>query len=90
MVLVTREVLLAKLRSFIRHETTLPELVDWAENYFVDGELDLEEDVELISDVLMYLAAADSRGFPLTWDILTEFVEKLGGTMPVIVEADRA
>jgi len=87
MVLVTRETVLAKLHSFIRHETTLPELVDWAENYFVDGELDLEDDVEMISDVIMYLAAADTRGFPLTWDVLTEFVEKLGGKMPVIVEA---
>lgn len=88
MSVITRDVLLGNLYSFIRHETTLPELVDWAENYFVDGELDLDDDVEMISDVIMYIAAADTRGFPLTWEILTEFVEKLGGKMPVIVEAD--
>ena len=86
--MVTKAVLLAKLNSFIRHETTLPELVDWAENWFVNGKVDLNDDVEMISDIIFYLAATDTRGFPLTWEVLTEFVEKLGGKMPVIVEAD--
>ncbi|MCY3907493.1 MAG: hypothetical protein OXF63_09630 [Anaerolineaceae bacterium] len=86
--MVTKPVLLEKLYAFIRHETTLPQLVDWAENWFVDGEFDMKDDVEMITDIMMYLAAADSRGFPLTWDILSEFVEKLGGKMPAIVEAD--
>ncbi len=86
--MVTKAVLLEKLYSFICHETTLPVLVDWAENWFVDGDVDLDDDVELLSDIIMYLAAADTRGFPLTWEVLTEFVEKLGGKMPVIVEAD--
>lgn len=86
--MVTKAVLLEKLYSFIRHETTLPELVDWAENWFVDGEVDLDDDVELISDIIFCLAGADTKLFPLTWDVLTEFVEKLGGKMPVIVEAD--
>lgn len=86
--MVTKAVLLEKLYSFIRHETTLPVLVDWAENWFVDGDVDLDDDVELLSDIIMYLAAADTRGFPLTWEVLSEFVEKLGGKMPVIVEAD--
>ena len=86
--MVTKTLLLEKLYSFIRHETTLPVLVDWAENWFVDGDVDLDDDVELLSDIIMYLAAADTRGFPLTWEVLSEFVEKLGGKMPVIVEAD--
>lgn len=86
--MVTKPVLLEKLYAFIRHETTLPQLVDWAENWFVDGEFDMEDDVEMITDIMMYLAAADSRGFPLTWDILSEFVEKLGGKMPVIIQSD--
>ncbi len=83
-----RKALLEKLLSYVRHETTLSELVDWAENTIMDGELDLNDDVETMMDVLMYLAGADTRGFPLTRDVLTEFVEKLGGKMPVIVEAD--
>ncbi len=37
-------------------------------------------------DVLTYLGAADTRGFPLTWDILTDFVERLGGNVRVVVE----
>ena len=85
---ITQGVLLEKLYAYIRHETTLPELVAWAENTFVDDDIVIEGDFDLLDDVIMYLAAADTRGFPLTWDVLTEFVEKLGGEMPVIVEAD--
>lgn len=33
-----------------------------------------------------YLSAADSRGFPLTWEVLTDFLERLGGNVRVIVE----
>ncbi len=85
---ITQDVLLNKLHGFIRHEITLPALVAWAENTFVDEDIVIEGDFDLLDDIIMYLAAADTRGFPLTWDVLTEFVEKLGGKMPVIVEAD--
>ncbi len=85
---ITREVLLEKLYAYIRHEVTLSEIVDWAENVFVDDDVDVEGDVELLMDVIFCLAGGDTDLFPLTWDVLTEFVEKLGGKMPVIVEAD--
>ncbi|MCE2489742.1 MAG: hypothetical protein J4G17_07170 [Anaerolineae bacterium] len=85
---ITREVLLNVLHGFIRHEITLPVLVSWAENTFVDEDIEIDGDFDLLDDIIMYLAAADTRGFPLTWDVLREFVEKLGGKMPVIVEPD--
>ena len=85
---ITQEVLLNKLHSFIRHEITLPQLVAWAENTFVDDDLVIEGDLDLLDDIIMYLAAADTRGFPLTRGVLTEFVEKLGGKMPLIVQPD--
>ena len=85
---ITREVLLEKLYAFIRHEITLPEIVDWAENVFVDDDVDVEGDIELLMDVIFCLAGADTALFPLTWEALSEFVEKLGGKMPVFVEAD--
>ena len=83
--IITREVLLEKLYAFIRHETTLPELVNWAENVFVDDDVDVEGDTELLMDIVFCLAGSDTDLYPLTWDVLTEFVEKLGGKMPVIV-----
>ncbi len=86
--IITREVLLEKLYAFIRHETTLPELVNWAENVFVDDDVDVEGDTELLMDIVFCLAGSDTDLYPLTRDVLTEFVEKLGGKMPVIVEAD--
>ena len=86
--IITREVLLEKLYAFIRQETTLPELVNWAENVFVDDDVDVEGDTELLMDIVFCLAGSDTDLYPLTWDVLTEFVEKLGGKMPIIVEAD--
>ena len=88
--IITREVLLEKLYAFIRHETTLPELVNWAENVFVDDDVDVdvEGDTELLMDIIFCLAGSDTDLYPLTWDVLAGFVERLGGKMPVIVEAD--
>ena len=86
---IDREVLLEKLYGYARNEISLPEIVDWAENVFVDDDVDIEGDIELLMDVIFCLAGGDTRVFPLTRDALNEYVEKLGGKMPVIVEADQ-
>lgn len=85
---ITQDVLLEKLYAYARHEISLAEIVDWAENVFVDDDIDVEGDIELLMDVIFCLAGADTRVFPLTREALTDYVEKLGGKMPVIVEAD--
>jgi len=38
-------------------------------------------------DVVSYLGAADTRGFPLTWDRLEEFIARLGGRVLVRVQS---
>jgi hypothetical protein len=38
-------------------------------------------------DILTYLGAADTRGFPLTWDQLNHFIEQLGGRVQVLVQS---
>lgn len=60
--------------------------MDWAEKALIEPEFANDEDADLMMDVLMYLGAADSRGFPLTWEKLSDFVERLGGSVRVIVE----
>ena len=54
----------------------------------MDDDVDVEGDTELLMDIVFCLAGSDTDLYPLTRDVLTEFVEKLGGKMPVIVEAD--
>jgi len=82
---MTQQTILQKLNEYLNHEITLAQLVDWAETALIEPDIPQSEDADAIMDVLMYLAAADSRGFPLTWDIVTTFVERLGGSLRVSV-----
>lgn len=84
--IVNRQVILAKLSAYLNHQITLAELIEWAENALIEPAFTEDEDIDLLMDVLMYLGAADSKGFPLTWEILSGFMEKLGGNVRVIVE----
>ncbi|MBI5671625.1 MAG: hypothetical protein HZC41_26835 [Chloroflexi bacterium] len=74
--------------AYLNRQRTLAELVDWAENALIEPDIPDDEDADLLMDVLMYLGAADSRGFPLTWEKLSDFVERLGGSVRVIVEVE--
>lgn len=82
--IITRQVLSDHLLSYLNHERTLDELVDWAECTFIDDVLEPDEDIELLSDILGYLAAADTAQFPLTWDLCAEFMDRLGTPVKVV------
>lgn len=86
MTMITRDQILDRLTAYLNHQIPLAELVDWAETAMIEPQFPPKEDVDLLMDVLMYLGAADSRGFPLTWEILSNFVERLGGSLRVTVE----
>ena len=80
---ITRDAVSEKLLDYLNGELPLAQLVDWAENTFIDDELAPEEDIELLNDILSYLAAADSAQFPLTWDVCSDFMRRLGLSMHV-------
>jgi len=61
-------------------------LVDWAETALIEPNIPENEDVDMLMDILMYLGAADTRAFPLTWDVLSDFVQRLGGRVRVVVQ----
>jgi len=84
--MMTRQTILDQLNAYLNHHITLVELVDWAETALIEPNFPADEDADLLMDVLMYLGAADSRGFPLTWEKLSDFVERLGGNLRVRVE----
>jgi hypothetical protein len=85
--MITRHIVSEKLLAYLNTEITLAELVDWAENCFVSGGLGPEQDVELLADVLMYLAGADTDTFPLTWEVCAGFMKQLGTPIKVIKDA---
>lgn len=82
---LTRQVVSEKLLAYLNHELSLEALVDWAENTFIDDVLEPDEDIDLLNDILIYLAAADTAQFPLTWEICSEFLDKLGVHVRVVL-----
>ncbi len=81
---ITRQTVSDKLLAYLNAHITLAELVDWAENTFIEDVLEPAEDVDMLNDVLSYLAAADTAQFPLTWDICADFLAKLGVKVQVV------
>jgi hypothetical protein len=81
---ITRQVVSDRLLAYLNRQITLAELVDWAENTFIDDVLEPDEDVDMLNDILAYLAAADTAQFPLTWDICADFLERLGVTVKIV------
>jgi hypothetical protein len=87
---ITRQVVSDKLLNYLNGTVTLPELVDWAENTFIDDILEPDEDIDMLNDILAYLAAADTAQFPLTWEICSEFMQRLGIAVKVIAVGEAA
>jgi hypothetical protein len=81
--MLTRQDVIDKLLDYLNHRITLATLVDWAETMLIDMDI-AEADTALLMDVLTYVGAADTPDFPLTWDILSRFLDRLGA--PVRVE----
>lgn len=76
--MITRAAVIQKLDNYLNHKITLAQIVDWAENCFIEGGFLPEEDTDMLVDIVMYIAGADTPYFPLTWDTILEFLEQLG------------
>ena len=85
--MITRKHVSDQLLAYLKNEIALPELVIWAEDSLVTGGFGPDDDIDLLMDIVMYLAGADSVYFPLTWDICQEFMQKLGTPVKVVTAA---
>lgn len=85
--IITRHIVSEKLLSYLNQEITLAALVDWAEQSFVDAVLAPDHDIDLLNDILAYLAAADTAQFPLTWELCADFMQRLGVPVHVVKAA---
>jgi hypothetical protein len=81
---ITRQMVSAKLFEYLNQQITLVELVDRAENSFIDSTLAPDSDTDLLNDILGYLTAADRPQFPLTWGRCAEFMTRLGVSLRVV------
>ena len=83
---ISKQTVAEKLAGYLHHELTLAQLVDWAENALMDGDVE-DRDVEVISTVLARLGVADVRAFGLTWEDCEDLLQRLGFTPRVEVVA---
>ena len=83
--MINRQKVSEKLLSYLNGALTLAELVDWAENCMVTGGFTPDEDIDMLNDILAYMAAADSPGFPLTWELIKEWLEHLGRPVQTVI-----
>jgi hypothetical protein len=82
MMQVTRQFVADRLGAYLRHELTLKELVDWAEQEVMEGEFESPE----VRDAVARLGVADVRAFGLTWDDCQQLLERLGFSARVSID----
>jgi hypothetical protein len=78
--MVTQEVLADKILAYLNGDLALTELVQWTEDAIVTfTESDTRPpNADAVWDALLYVGAADSADFPLTWEVIKEMLERLG------------
>lgn len=62
---ITRQSVADKLAAYLRHELSLAQLVDWAENALMEEEF-AEADMDTLRSAVSRLGVADVRAFGLT------------------------
>lgn len=68
---------------------TETELVHWAEDALfelTESDTDIPDEDALL-DILGYLGAGATPGFPLSWSVLSGFLKQLGVQVRVVAEA---
>ena len=75
--LISKKTVAEKMGAYLRHEITLAQLVDWAEQAIMEGDFE-ETEVEVLRSVLSQLGVADVRAFGLTWEDCQQLLKELG------------
>lgn len=81
-----KRIVIDQILAHLNGELTETELVAWAEDYFValSETGDDIPDEQIMLDLLGYIGAGDAPGFPLSWEVLSGFLEQLGVRVRVI------
>ena len=75
--MITKQVTALKILSYLKHQISLNELVNWAEHVISEEEFDAEDE-NLLMEVLGLLGLADVKAFGLTWEDCESMMNKLG------------
>ena len=84
--LITKKTVADKIADYLRHQITLAQLVDWAEQAMIAGKL-TERDAKILAAVIGRLGVADVRAFGLAWEDCEDLLRQLGFSPRVEVVA---
>jgi hypothetical protein len=73
---IDRKAVAQALSAYLRHDITLPELVNWAESAMMDGQF-AESGLPVVRNVVSRLGLADVRAFGLLWEDCEDMLRQL-------------
>jgi hypothetical protein len=71
---ITRQIVAERLGAYLRGQSSLAELVDWAEQQVMEA--DFESNT--VRDAVARLGLSDVRSFGITWDDCQQVLHDLG------------
>jgi len=80
--IITKQKLAVNLLNYLQHKISLDELVAWAENAFMEGDIQ-DEDTEVIRNILARLGLADVKTFGLYWEDCDNMMRELGYNLKI-------
>jgi hypothetical protein len=80
--IVTKQQLAINLLNYLQRKTSLDDLVNWAENALMDGDIH-EDDPKVVGKILARIGVADVKTFGLTWEDCDEIMRSLGYVLKI-------
>lgn len=74
---ITKQTVANKIAAYLRHEISLTELVDWAEEAMMEGKF-ADNETTAVSGVVSRLGVANVRAFGLAWEDCEQLLRQLG------------
>lgn len=75
--MITKQIVATQLVKYLNHQLTLAQLVEWAEQAVMDGNIE-PNDTHTIMQALGRLGVADVKQFGLLWQDCEEIMRSLG------------
>ena len=80
--MITKKTIAAKLLGYLQHDTSLAEVVAWAEQTLLEADYN-DDHSHTIRNILAQLGMADVKAFGLEWKDCESMMESLGFKLEV-------
>jgi hypothetical protein len=81
--LITRQVVADQIKAYLERQSSLEQLVNWAEGQMMEGEFESAA----VRDAVAHLGLADVRAFGLQWEDCRRILNDLGFAAHVEIAA---